>query len=141
MCSTGITVCCSKHVDHCTVLQVEGQTESFLQHMRLGVGAAAKDPEALLMFSGGQTRAPAGPRSEAASYWGVTDAALWFGKPEVRKRTVLEVRSTADRTMELLLVLPPLPSHSSLSVQHSHRRSCAPSRLQTILHVWRKSRL
>ena len=59
--------------------------------MRLGVGAAAKDPEALLMFSGGQTRAPAGPRSEAASYWGVADAAGWFGEPAVRKRTVLEV--------------------------------------------------
>ncbi len=75
------------------VWQVEGQTESFLQHMRLGVGAAAKDPASLLMFSGGQTRAPAGPRSEAASYWGVTDAAGWFGEPAVRKRTVLEVRA------------------------------------------------
>ena len=74
--------------------QVEGQTESFLQHMRLGVGAAAKDPDALLMFSGGQTRAPAGPRSEAASYWGVSAAADWFGEPAVKKRTVLEVRST-----------------------------------------------
>ena len=35
-------------------LQVAGQTESFLQHMRLGVSAAAKDPAALLMFSGAQ---------------------------------------------------------------------------------------
>ena len=63
--------------------------------MRLGVGAVAKDPDALLMFSGGATRAPAGPRTEAASYWGVIDAAGWFGEPAVRRRTVLEVRTQA----------------------------------------------
>ena len=42
-------------------------------------------------MQGGQTRVAAGARSEAASYWGVSEAAGWFGKPELRKRTVLEV--------------------------------------------------
>lgn len=62
-----------------------------MQHIRLGVGAAAEDPAALLMFSGGQTRAAAGARSEAASYWGVAAAAGWFGSPQVAERTVTEV--------------------------------------------------
>ena len=36
--------------------QVPGQTGSFLQHMQMGIQAAADDPSALLVFSGGQTR-------------------------------------------------------------------------------------
>lgn len=71
--------------------QVPGQTESFLQHMQLGVGAAADDPTALLVFSGGQTREAAGARSEAQSYRNVAQAAGWFSHPEVRSRVVTEV--------------------------------------------------
>lgn len=36
--------------------QVPGQTGSFLQHMQMGIQAAADDPSSLLVFSGGQTR-------------------------------------------------------------------------------------
>lgn len=36
--------------------EVVGQTESFVEHIQLGVREAAADPEALLLFSGGKTR-------------------------------------------------------------------------------------
>ena len=44
------------------------------------VGIAAKDKEALLMFSGGETRKDAGPPSEAQSYWSVLGSEDWFDK-------------------------------------------------------------
>jgi hypothetical protein len=86
---------------HCA--QVPGQTESFMQHMQLGIMEAAQDPSALVIFSGGQTRKDAGPRSEAASYWSVAEAAGWFGKPEVRSRAITEVRPPRPR----LSIYPP----------------------------------
>jgi len=46
-----------------------GKAQSFLDHIRLGIEEAAADPEAMLLFSGGQTRREAGPRSEGLSYW------------------------------------------------------------------------
>ncbi|KAJ9531692.1 hypothetical protein QJQ45_021837 [Haematococcus lacustris] len=49
--------------------QLPGEAQSFVEHIRLGVLAAAEDPEAMLLFSGGQTRLAAGPRSEGLSYW------------------------------------------------------------------------
>jgi hypothetical protein len=85
---------CRPHSCHCSgsnCAQVPGQTESFLQHMQLGVRAAAGDPAALLVFSGGQTREGAGARSEAQSYRNVAHAAGWFGHPEVQTRAVTEV--------------------------------------------------
>ena len=51
---------------------------------------AAADPNALLIFSGGETRRDAGPRSEGASYWQVANAADWFGYPSVRQRSATE---------------------------------------------------
>lgn len=54
--------------------------------------AAARDPAALLLFSGGQTRKAAGPRSEGLSYWQVADAAGWFNLTDVRSRAFTEVR-------------------------------------------------
>ena len=41
-----------------------GEAQSFLDHIALGIAEAARDPNALLLFSGGQTRRQAGPRSE-----------------------------------------------------------------------------
>ncbi|GFH17244.1 uncharacterized protein HaLaN_13834 [Haematococcus lacustris] len=52
--------------------QLPGEAQSFVEHIRLGVLAAAEDPEAMLLFSGGQTRLAAGPRSEGLSYWAAT---------------------------------------------------------------------
>lgn len=51
----------------------------FVAHVRAGVQAAAEDPRALLIFSGGQTRSDAGPRSEAQSYYFVADHFDWWG--------------------------------------------------------------
>jgi len=56
-----------------------GQQKTFIEHMKAGIDLVAKDPNALLLFSGGQTREPAGPVSEAQSYWLVGHHANWFG--------------------------------------------------------------
>ncbi|RWW29877.1 hypothetical protein GW17_00005596 [Ensete ventricosum] len=56
-----------------------GQAATFLAHIQEGVESAAKDEGALLLFSGGETRKDAGPRSEAQSYWAVAESKGWFG--------------------------------------------------------------
>ncbi|EXC26592.1 Uncharacterized protein L484_003538 [Morus notabilis] len=68
-----------------------GQASTFLAHIQEGIDIAAKDEAALLLFSGGETRKDAGPRSEAQSYWAVAEAKEWFGKGEnVRSRALTE---------------------------------------------------
>jgi hypothetical protein len=57
----------------------EGQASTFVQHINIGVQVAAEDKNSLLLFSGGETRKEAGPRSEAQSYWGVAEYKDWFG--------------------------------------------------------------
>src|SRR5207253_4943729 len=51
---------------------------------------AALDPRALLLFSGGQTRAGAGPRSEAQSYWMIAKHFLWWERAGVELRATTE---------------------------------------------------
>ncbi|CAM6118139.1 unnamed protein product [Calypogeia fissa] len=69
----------------------EGQAATFVQHIKIGVQVAAEDEKSLLVFSGGETRKQAGPRSEAQSYWGVAESKDWFGKQEqVRERAMTE---------------------------------------------------
>ncbi|KAL0097316.1 hypothetical protein J3Q64DRAFT_1693730 [Phycomyces blakesleeanus] len=53
--------------------QKNGQVPTFIQHIDRGLVAAEKDPESLLIFTGGQTRPLAGPRSEAQSYWEIAE--------------------------------------------------------------------
>lgn len=68
-----------------------GQARTFINHIRAGVESAASDEKALLLFSGGETRKDAGPRSEAQSYWSVAESSNWFGaKQEVRWRALTE---------------------------------------------------
>lgn len=68
-----------------------GQAATFLHHIRTGVESTASDENALLLFSGGETRKDAGPRSEAQSYWSVAESSNWFGaKQEVRWRALTE---------------------------------------------------
>ncbi len=62
----------------------------FLEHIKAGVEAAAQDPEAILMFSGGATDPEAGPITEALGYWLIADWYEWWGHGEVRARAVLE---------------------------------------------------
>lgn len=68
-----------------------GQASTFVDHIKAGVVAAAAIEDALLLFSGGETRKDAGPRSEAQSYWNVAESKDWFGKEKsVRWRTLTE---------------------------------------------------
>ncbi|RWR84186.1 Rossmann-like protein alpha/beta/alpha sandwich [Cinnamomum micranthum f. kanehirae] len=67
-----------------------GQAATFLMHIKEGIGIAAKDERALLLFSGGETRKDAGPRSEAQSYWSVAESQGWFGKQDVKWRSLTE---------------------------------------------------
>lgn len=46
-----------------------GQIKTFVKHIQLAARIARKDPNAILVFSGGQTNFYAGPYSEGASYW------------------------------------------------------------------------
>lgn len=57
-----------------------GQAATFVTHIQKGVEITSKDNKAMLLFSGGETRKDAGPRSEAQSYWTVAESKGWFGK-------------------------------------------------------------
>jgi hypothetical protein len=67
-----------------------GEVPCYIGHIEAGVRAAAADPSALLVFTGGCSRADAGPRSEAQSYYWIADHLGWFGHPEVRERAITE---------------------------------------------------
>jgi hypothetical protein len=63
---------------------------AIMQHIEAGVKIASSDPFALLVFSGGATREPVGPRTEGSSYFYVADGLGWWGHGAVRRRAVLE---------------------------------------------------
>ncbi|HXG46087.1 MAG TPA: hypothetical protein VNO52_00555 [Methylomirabilota bacterium] len=67
-----------------------GEVPCYLEHVRVAVEQAAADPRALLIFSGGQTRAEAGPRSEALGYWRIAAGLAWWGHAEVAARCAVE---------------------------------------------------
>lgn len=67
-----------------------GEPPFYIEHIRNGVDFAADDPKALLVFSGGQTRYEAGPKSEAQSYWMVADHFNWWWRADVRLRATTE---------------------------------------------------
>lgn len=54
----------------------KGQTQTFLKHIRVAARIARKDPNAVLVFSGGQTQQFAGPYSESQSYWALAASVL-----------------------------------------------------------------
>ena len=56
-----------------------GQVKTFLKHIEKGVQLTVNDSTALLLFSGGQTREGAGPRSEGLTYWMAAEAQDWYG--------------------------------------------------------------
>ena len=45
---------------------LEGEAKTFIEHMELGVKEVAKNPNALLLFSGGRRKAMRGAISEAS---------------------------------------------------------------------------
>lgn len=68
----------------------KGESSRYIEHIRFGVELAASLPNAMIIFSGGQTRREAGPRSEAQSYWLLADQFAWWQKLEVRDRATTE---------------------------------------------------
>jgi hypothetical protein len=70
----------------------QGEPPFYMEHMRRGVELAASDPKALLVFSGGQTRGDVttGPRSEAQSYWILSNHHHWWGEGLVAGRATTE---------------------------------------------------
>ncbi len=67
-----------------------GEGRFYVDHVRAGVELAARDPESLLVFAGGQSDPLAGPRSEGQGYWLIADNAGWYGHSEVRERATTE---------------------------------------------------
>lgn len=67
-----------------------GESQFYFDHIKAGVEFAAGHPGTCLMFSGGQTRVAAGPRSEAESYWEVARDHDWFGHPTVANTSLKE---------------------------------------------------
>lgn len=71
----------------------KGLPQSIIAHIREGIRRAANDPNAILIFSGGETRASTGPVNEGTSYFRVADAMnLW--EDGVRSRTMSEEFAT-----------------------------------------------
>lgn len=68
----------------------KGEPPFYIEHIRSGVELAADDPKSLLVFSGGQTRYEAGPKSEAQSYWMIADQLNWWWYTNVKLRATTE---------------------------------------------------
>lgn len=68
----------------------KGEPAFYIEHIRCGVDLATDDPKSLLVFSGGQTRYEAGPKSEAQSYWLIADHFNWWWRTKVRLRAIAE---------------------------------------------------
>lgn len=71
-----------------------GEPSLLIEHIHTGVDIAGGDPAALIVFSGGQTRRAAGPRSEALGYWLVAEHFGWWGVAGVEPRTTTEEFAT-----------------------------------------------
>ena len=72
------------------------QLDTFISHIERGVSLAAADPAALLLFSGGETRPSAGPRSEAQSYWMVAELQQWWKHNTDEQQTMVAASSVPD---------------------------------------------
>ena len=75
----------------------QGLPQAIHAHITAGIEEARKDPESLLIFSGGETRAAIGPQTEAQAYYQVADAMnLWPADEgaSVRARTTTEEFAT-----------------------------------------------
>lgn len=75
----------------------QGLPQAIHAHIAAGIAEAQKDPNSLLVFSGGETRAASGPQTEAQAYYHVADAMdLWptDDGSSVRARTITEEFAT-----------------------------------------------
>ena len=55
-----------------------GEPPFYIEHIRRGIVHAANNPDALLIFSGGQTRQEAGEWSEAKTYHEIAKSSNWW---------------------------------------------------------------
>ncbi|KAJ1654118.1 hypothetical protein IWQ61_005891 [Dispira simplex] len=62
----------------------------FLEHIHTGIVELDRQPRALLMFSGGQTKIHAGLRSEAQSYWEIAQGQKWLSSKNIWRTTTEE---------------------------------------------------
>jgi hypothetical protein len=67
-----------------------GEPPYLIEHIHEGVRLAAADEESLLVFSGGQTRKKAGPRSEAQGYWHLAERFRWWDAEGLEARAATE---------------------------------------------------
>lgn len=67
----------------------EGEGKYYIAHVKAGIHLASVDSESLLIFSGGQTRAPC-ILSEAQGYHHVAEMFRFWGETHVRCRTTTE---------------------------------------------------
>ena len=73
----------------------QGLPQAIKGHIQAGIDEANRDPNSLLVFSGGETRAVTGPVTEGASYFHVADAMkMWTPGGTVRARAVTEEFAT-----------------------------------------------
>jgi len=75
----------------------QGLPQAIHAHIAAGIEEARKDPNSLLIFSGGETRAVSGPQTEAQAYFHVADAMNLWPSDEgasVRARTTTEEFAT-----------------------------------------------
>ena len=73
----------------------QGLPQAILRHIEAGIEEANRDKEALLVFSGGETRAVTGPTTEGHAYFLVADAMnLWPTGGTVRARATAEEFAT-----------------------------------------------
>mmetsp|Transcript_10210 Transcript_10210/g.24535 ORF Transcript_10210/g.24535 Transcript_10210/m.24535 type:complete len:437 (+) Transcript_10210:12-1322(+) len=73
----------------------QGLPQAILRHIETGIEEANRDKEALLVFSGGETRAVTGPTTEGHAYFLVADAMnLWPTGGTVRARATAEEFAT-----------------------------------------------
>ncbi|KAF7726875.1 hypothetical protein EC973_008382 [Apophysomyces ossiformis] len=72
------------------------QVPTFVKHIQKGIELAREDPNAVLIFTGGQTRPGAGPQSEGLSYWQIAQILMNStiteegARGDVGKRMVIE---------------------------------------------------
>ena len=69
----------------------EGYVRSLVEHIEIGVREAARNPHAVLVFSGGKSIDAGAVMTRASSYWQVARANDWFGvDAKVESRTFTE---------------------------------------------------
>ncbi|MEW6129984.1 MAG: ElyC/SanA/YdcF family protein [Acidobacteriota bacterium] len=67
-----------------------GEPPFYIEHIQCGVELASRDAQALLVFSGGQTRHEAHTKSEAESYLRLAEHFNWWEKVDLKGRATTE---------------------------------------------------